>query len=556
MTNLSEDFWLRARPRVRYVRVVGRFRSQWAGLALTGLFALLSSSAHALGVAPAAETVVELRSVDAVVWMDGPGQALVETLVVEPGTARFALLRAFPAPPTEITPVDAALVTDLRAATTAGAPFHARVRERLFGPSIMTPLLAPLLRDAPAPAVPALPTERPALVREDFSLFAGSAHTSTITLNLVLPTELELWLNAAEIVPTRAQRELMARALNTGGTVVAALVERTDPSQALTVGPVLYRFASAQPVLPPALGSGPRAPLLRLYALDDRPLVPGDRGAVWVERPWLAREAPSATIAPLEVTYWGPRDEDVTFRLGALLPAANPPTRVLRGTLAESGPIMTELTLAPAYEPQAIPSTGGRGSGLDLLLAALLGLAPLLYAPESWLLLWAAANARAQRTRGQPPGFAAALWPLYALVVSLFWLVTLSGLGRIAALGPLVIGLYRLFAAGPDRERGPVRVDFKRKLKPKATEDAKAAAKVPAGASKPPPAGLSKPPVAGLSKPPTGASKPPPAGLSKPPVAGLSKPGVSKPPPGKASKAPPPGASKPGVSKPPAKPKS
>lgn len=524
---------------------------------MTGSIALLSSHAHALGVLTAGESSAELRSRDSIVWLRGGQESLIETWVVEPGAPSFVVLRAFPTAPTEIVPLDPDLVSELRAATHVGPPFHLRVRERLFGPSVMTPLLTPLLGEPTVPAGASLPTEHVTGGREQFLMFTGKPVTSTITLVRTLPEPLERWLSTSGVVLTHAQRELTARALERDWTVVGAAFRRADGTRPVTVGPWLYRFATSELVVPAAVGTNGQPPEHQVFALDDRPLTPTNQPAQWIEKPWLPRAAADANQpTPFDVTYWGTLDRAATFRLQAILTATSAPSRVLRGTLAERTAADVASVLEPTTNAVAIPSSGGRGSGLDLLLCVLLGLAPLLYAPESWLLLWAAAVARDQRARGEAVGFAGALWPLYALVVAMFWLVTLAGSARLAALGPLLVGVYRLFAAqDAGRARGPVRVDFRRKLKP--ADKADPAAKVPAGASKPPatsakvPAGASKPPATGVpSKAPAGAGKPPAtsvpakapakAGPSKPATAASS--GPSKPPKAGASNPPKPKA--------------
>lgn len=534
---------------------------------MTGSIALLSSHAHALGVLTAGDGSADLRARDSIVWRAGSQESLIETWIVEPGAADFVVLRAFPSAPTEIVPLDPDLVSELRAATHVGPPFHLRVRERLFGPSVMTPLLTPLLGEPSVAADEPLPSERVTAGRERFVMFTGKPVTSTITLMRTLPEPLERWLSSSGVALTSAQRELTARALERDWTVVGAAFRRADATRPVTVGPWLYRFATAETVLPAALGTTARVPDHEVFALDERPLAPSSHPAQWIEKPWLPRESPDPNQpAPFDVTYWGLIDRAATFRLQALLTSTAAPSRVLRGALVEHAVTDAAATLGPAFGAVAIPSSGGRGSGLDLLLCVLLGLAPLLYAPESWLLLWAAAAARDERARTDAVGFAGALWPLYALVVAMFWLVTLAGSARLAALGPLLVGMYRLFVAQqPSRARGPVRVDFRRKLKPADKADGKASlapgGKAPAGASKPPatsakvPAGASKPPATGVpSKAPASGPSKAPAGASKPPASGPTSKapgGASKPPPtGVPSKAPA-GAS--GPSKPPAK---
>ncbi len=103
---------------------------------------------------------------------------------------------------------------------------------------------------------------------------------------------------------------------------------------------------------------------------------------------------------------------------------------------------------------------------MDLFLCMLLGLTPLIYTPESWFLLWWGARARANRTSDRQP-FATRLWPLFVIVVAIYWAVTLPSAARLAATIPLLIGLTLLIMPRTDHEARRVRVNFSKKKKDK-----------------------------------------------------------------------------------------
>jgi hypothetical protein len=150
----------------------------------------------------------------------------------------------------------------------------------------------------------------------------------------------------------------------------------------------------------------------------------------------------------------------------------NPPegAELLRADFRYKTAPLHDMQLGPATNAAQVPPSGGRGSGLDIFLCMLLGLAPLLYTPESWFLLWLGARSRAAARPGTPPGLGALLWPLFAIGVAAFWAITLEGAGRSAAILPAIIGVARLLGSPVERAERRVRVDFARK---KAAEKAK-----------------------------------------------------------------------------------
>jgi len=426
--------------------------------------ALLPPSADALGVVATKSESIDATRLDAIVWMDRGEETLVESIVVAPGALRFAVIRAFPAPPREIASIEPLLFDNLEHETRTLEPMHHGVRRRLFGPSILTPILAPLLDEEPLDPEPPKTTVRVPLGGPSFRQFTGVATTSTVTLERVLPSAFERWLQQSDLVLSKLQRDSVGRAFDKGWTVVATMVVRTESREPAIIGPVMYRFAAKSPVLPAFSSSGDRGPSLRLYALGPDPMVPTNHPVEWNRRPWARSDLIDAQFT---ITHYDDLSENGAVSLIRMIGEARP-KHILRGETASRTPTPSETPLIVPVLQHRIPGTYGRGSAMDLFLCALLGLAPLLYAPESWLLLWIASRARAAKKKStEPVGSVNALWPLYALVVAIFWILTLPYTARIAAIGPLAIGVWRLLFSDAERERGPIRIDFRRrKLKP------------------------------------------------------------------------------------------
>jgi hypothetical protein len=172
------------------------------------------------------------------------------------------------------------------------------------------------------------------------------------------------------------------------------------------------------------------------------------------------------------VTFSQQASPELTLAISSLTGSNSlDPLWVVSGDIRyESRPVV-DVGVAPSDSAQVVPGGYQRGSALDLFLCLLLGMTPLFYTPEALILLWIGYNARSRRSPRQPLPTSARLWGVYAFVVAVFWLITLEGMARFAALGPIAVGILQLMSE-PERERGPVRVDFRRKKKEAQKKDA------------------------------------------------------------------------------------
>ncbi|MFO0723639.1 MAG: hypothetical protein U1E65_07665 [Myxococcota bacterium] len=420
------------------------------------------STARALSVLTPEGTAAIVERVDVVTAADQSSSTLIEQFTLSGDAPRMAVLRVFREAPTTIRADVPELISTLEEATHVDPPYHLALKHRLFGPSILTALLARIgaveatpLADAEAP--PELPRAR--FDEYGVQVFKGPITTSTITGERFLPAEFDAWLGTTGTVLSRINKDALLSAFAQGSTVVGMRIDRPAGEQSFVVGPIRYqlptRAALGEPVI---ASSGPsKAPHYRSWCLDERnALAPNFREAVFNESPWDGLSG-----ANVNITYFGPASAELQDALEQRFALTSSAVRVARSEI--QAPLGAELSFIPARSPVEIPGKGRRGSGVDLFLCVLMGLAPLLYAPESWLLLWITANARERQRRGQSLGLVGAFWPLYALVVAGYWAYTLPDLGRWAAIGPLALGLYRLlFAPRSDLGR-MVRVDFSRK---------------------------------------------------------------------------------------------
>ena len=216
-------------------------------------------------------------------------------------------------------------------------------------------------------------------------------------------------------------------------------------------------------MVPATVGIGD-AILFDFFLLGRDPLVSSAHETVWDVRPWEGLAPP---IDQLLVRYNDRIARDSTLgveiynRLGLEVPEN---ADLVRASFRRPRNRADSITFVEASSPVTIPSGVTRGSGVDLFLCILLGLAPLLYTPESWFLLWVVSRARARKRR-EGRAFGLRLWSLYAIVVGVYWFAVLPGAGRIAGVIPLIVGVVQIAWPYTARDAAPVRVEFKRKRK-------------------------------------------------------------------------------------------
>ncbi len=430
-------------------------------LAALSVLSLPATANADLFVARRGESVVPLAR-RVIVVHHGMHETLIESVEITSTAPRFLWFRAFPVTP-QVQGGRAALFEALEKNTVVEEPFNEQIRGNLFGPSVVT-VLTHRLADRMPPEEDTPEPQRDT-VFEDPRVFGGRVTTSTITFELQLPEGLARWLVEQDLTMDDDQKREIARYLNRDWQIVGVAV--TDPAptdgQRARLGPIRYDFTAPSPIYPQMGLDYPwlRTPPASFYLLGDTPLAPSTLRTVWDTRSWEMHPKQRSSFV---ATYSQPLDPDgtIAFELNESDVAIPEKSFLVRASYERGRESLVDLGFVAADDAVLIPGTDHRASGTDVFLCILLGLTPLIYTPESWFLLWLAARARA-RARKEGKAFGTKLWSVYAIVVAIFWFVTLEGVGRLAGLAPMVIGIVQLAIPYAEREPRPVRVQFRKK---------------------------------------------------------------------------------------------
>jgi hypothetical protein len=389
-------------------------------------------------------------------------QALVEELEINSTSPHFVWFRAFPLAP-EVKSGREELFRALDANTVVEEPLNEQVRRLLFGPSVVT-LLTRRLAGDPPPDDPYRPPARSTEI-DTPRIFTGKVTTSTITHELVLPDELARYLREQGFEMSEEQKIELARYLNREWVVIAAAVSDRAPSQdgRATLGPVRYDFSAESPVYPQIGIDRPwmRAPSAEFYLIGETPLAPATMRTTWDTRSWEKKPKDRSEFV---ATYSHPIDPEGAIRDELRESELPLPEHafLVRAAYHRGTEALVDLSFIPATNAVVIPGSDRRGSFTDVFLCMLLGLTPLIYTPESWFLLWVAARAKA-RARKEGRAFGTRLWSLFAIAVAFFWFYNVDGLGALAGLAPMIIGILQLAMPYTERDPHPIRVQFKKK---------------------------------------------------------------------------------------------
>jgi hypothetical protein len=372
-------------------------------------------------------------------------------------------VRAFPKRPS-VAPLPADTFKYVDEPTTVRAPHNMSIRDLLFGPSVVTLLSRKLSK--PTHVQPKAPSANRSIEIESTLEFTDPIPTSTITRRPVMPISLTNLADRLHFkLPGHVEDDVAAHLERGWFVYVSVVIDRNpDRSQRARLGPFKFEFESPIPVIPIGTASTHTPVPVHIYSIAADPLVPMHYAATWSDEPWRneAREPGSALISfnrPIRA------NSDLSNELSRRLSV--PPlagSRLTRGEIRLETGTRVHLDLAKPAKSIDLPSARSRGSPSDLFMCVLLGLTPLLYTPESWFLLWIGARMR-QRAKEARKVFRIRLWPLYAIGVAVFWMITLEGGARIAALVPAVVGLIQLLLPVVDSEVSPIRVHFPSKKK-------------------------------------------------------------------------------------------
>ena len=387
--------------------------------------------------------------------------SVIQSITLRNRHRRFIWLKPFPVEP-EIGVKPQVTLNDIAEETTVRAPYNHAIRNDLFGPSSVSWLIDALGPRQRGPTGEALQEAPRRLEILDYEVFKGEIQTSTITGLRVMPPPMRRWFNRRGFPISEESKASMAGHLNRGWVLVAVEIgdASPNPSRAAQTPPILFRFTSKEALFP--LLRQPRNPTLEptfdFWVVGSKKLVSARYPNTWAKRPWDAELQPGHFIGVYSraVAARDPLTDILTRQLDLQLP---PSPQLVRHRFQHGAQAWQEIAFVPALRAPTLPGVGQRGSGLDLFLCLFLGLTPLLFAPESWFLLWLNGQ-KGPKGRRWPD-----LWPFYALVVGMYWLATLDGLGRVAAVVPLLIGVVQLLWPGEPEPEDFVRVHFKRTAK-------------------------------------------------------------------------------------------
>lgn len=389
----------------------------------------------------------------------GPTQITQETITFQGVSGRFARLFAVPSDPRFPPPI-ANLESLAAEYTKRRPPFRYIVRDDPLGPSLASRLLdrgsTPVAPDAAAQASEPAPLEVVAR-----SVFEGSATTSTVTKQFILPPALERFATRHQLELPSSVAAAVAKHLNEGNPVVGLVYAPTaratrTTNQRWVAGPLRYDVVSESPVT--MVSDVEPDPALEIFTIGAAPLTPASIPTSWSETPWAVRDPATGSATVFGSTRW-PTD------------AAGPPPWVTSGAVSDrSVETITHLRYEPSNEPYRDirwsaatdpPTRPRRGSASDVWWVIVFGAVPAFAAPESWVLFWLQRRARERATPARV-GWATRAWFAWPVVVGVYWLVTMQGLGRWAALLPFAIALFGLRRYEPEHRRF-VRARFEKK---------------------------------------------------------------------------------------------
>jgi len=434
---------------------------------LTAFVVAAPSVASADGILLPGDGQVRTKSYKVYVGFDGAKQVLIEQVEIIAEARVVGWLRAFPEEPDLVDDLDAPF--DILAERTAPQQPHREVmKERLAGPSLVTVVryrLAENERLAKRDVDDDIEPRRLSVARSVTEVFRGKTFTSTVTRKRHFPPKLERWLETHELDLSGNEEGLLQAYLDRGWVVLGSLVETRSKGGAVRaiVGPTRYLFDSDVAVHPVNLIQAEADPSVRFdyWVAAPEALAPGEYEARWDTQPWKGADPkPNEFI----VSYNQPIDDAIETDLidvaGIDVPVGG---NLMSGAFRFKNRPVRDMEFTPAKAPVAIPEEDGRGSSWDLFICILLGIVPLLYAPESWFFLWLGFRAREKADVTQEWTFGLMLWPLFAIGVGVFWALTLKGPARAAALLPALIGIARLATSGPREQPKAVRVKFEKK---------------------------------------------------------------------------------------------
>ena len=402
----------------------------------------------------------EVRRVKTFVTSSGVDQIIVEQAQITSDADYLAWIRAFPSRP-QIQEAEPGFFRELAKQTQPVIPSFIQIQEDVFKPSLVLGIYRQLFSKKTVAEV-----EEEAIIlnmdSNDFSILKGEVISSTISQTRSFPKDLEQWFDENELVVSPGNRRKLMQYCELGWYLVYGLVDTSaiKGGSPGSIPAIQYAFDSEELVHPSLLISSEDV-MIEYWTLGEAPLVPSGR---ILKLDGRANKAVS-TANQFEVSYQQALTEKNSA--GTSLEefiSFERPQHLLRGKLNPGSAIQRVQIFEKNSQMARVPENISRGNFQDLLFSLLLGIAPVFLLPESWLLYWLRHQGKLERTRVNPNPVATKIWPLYCIGISIFWMVSQAGAGKIALILPLLFGLLSLRTQ--ETPEGRVVVSFK---KPKKT---------------------------------------------------------------------------------------
>ena len=401
--------------------------------------------------------------VEAIVAFDGSQEQLVERVVIKKAKASggtVGWVRAFPTRPS-ISAVESSIFDETEKISRSEQAYYQSVRPMVTYPSLVTRLYNAVLASGPGSKTK-LPANEITLDERDFEFVEANVVTSTINGSKSLPGDVESWFSDNGLQPTRAQRRKIMQYCEMGWVLALSTFDLSSviDEEDFILSTTRYIFSSRDAVHP-HLFLVNRDAKFRYWLVSDVPLQPNNLSLVRTNDPeeienskgafivTSQRKGSRSDLPPGLSGDWAEDQEKVYFD---------------QAIFDSNQAILAPQYFTPLDGGDANYNSSSRGGMQDLLFCVLLGLAPLFVLPESWLLYWFRHQSKLQRTRVNPNPLGTKLWSLYALAIALFWLVSQNGVGRAAAVLPLLFGLLSIRTQ--ETPKGRVIVTFAKKKKP------------------------------------------------------------------------------------------
>lgn len=369
----------------------------------------------------------------------------LQAILSSTGQPYFVWLIPLPSPPSVETPStvndaqeQSGHLFDELAGATVHRPTNAqKVREHPLGPSLFGFIPRQWLTKVAPRSVSEISQTRSLEIHGIKTFSSSPSETSTNSSDL--PQDLLEFLKKYQVQAPATAR--LNTYLNKGWSVLAiALFDEAQSAGLVRAGPIRLRVRAKEAVLPLLLSAENHQPTTFVSVLADRPLIPN--------------------YLPTKLGFWRNQIEDNTLTVlyaaqlhklvtlyteltGVFGQSLKPDIYLTHSLLKPENVRLDHLTLVPALRTSELPSSPGTHS--DLFICFILGLAPLILAPEVWLIWLFTAFDPARTQLGQRLG---AVW---SLIVAIYWLLTLDQLARIASLGPLLVGTILVALSAPSR---------------------------------------------------------------------------------------------------------